>query len=80
VVLIGKTASAIRENIAAARPLRPIFLEATLAGAVRRARELAEAGDRVVLSPACASYDMFVNFEDRGDQFTRLVRGGGTAS
>jgi len=74
-VLIGKTASAIQKAIAAADPSLPVFLEATFADAVGRARGLAEPGDRVVLSPACASYGMFVNFEERGDQFTRLVRG-----
>ncbi|WP_434347918.1 UDP-N-acetylmuramoyl-L-alanine--D-glutamate ligase [Myxococcus virescens] len=45
----------------------------TLAHAVSRARELAERGDTVLLSPACASFDQFKNFEDRGDSFKRLV-------
>jgi UDP-N-acetylmuramoylalanine--D-glutamate ligase len=42
---------------------------------VRRAREQARSGDVVLLSPACASYDQFRNFEDRGEQFKALVRG-----
>jgi UDP-N-acetylmuramoylalanine--D-glutamate ligase len=41
--------------------------------AVRRARELARAGDCVLLAPACASFDMYEKFEARGDDFMRLV-------
>ena len=43
--------------------------------AVREAAADAEAGDTVLLSPACASFDQFKDFEDRGDQFRRLVEG-----
>jgi UDP-N-acetylmuramoylalanine--D-glutamate ligase len=45
-----------------------------LGTAVRRAHERAQKGDVVLLSPACASYDQFKNFEDRGEQFKALVR------
>ncbi|HOV66619.1 MAG TPA: UDP-N-acetylmuramoyl-L-alanine--D-glutamate ligase, partial [Bacillota bacterium] len=42
--------------------------------AVRLASSLASPGDSVVLSPACASYDMFSDFEERGRLFKDLVR------
>jgi UDP-N-acetylmuramoylalanine--D-glutamate ligase len=46
-----------------------------LADAVRQAAADAESGDTVLLSPACASFDQFRDFEDRGDQFRELVEG-----
>jgi len=42
--------------------------------AVRTAYKLSEKGDTVLLSPACASFDLFQNYEDRGKQFKEAIR------
>ena len=47
---------------------------ATLAEAVAVAREMASEGNVVLLSPACTSFDAYANFEERGEEFRRLVR------
>ncbi|HET9038423.1 MAG TPA: UDP-N-acetylmuramoyl-L-alanine--D-glutamate ligase [Myxococcaceae bacterium] len=54
-------------------PVLPVHPCETLDRAVARARVLARPGDVVLLSPACASYDQFRNFEHRGDTFRALV-------
>lgn len=46
----------------------------SMTDAVRTAQMLAEKGDTVLLSPACASFDLFENYEDRGRQFKRAVQ------
>jgi UDP-N-acetylmuramoylalanine--D-glutamate ligase len=45
----------------------------SLEEAVKKCQDIAEAGDSVVLSPACASFDMFPNFEVRGNKFKEIV-------
>ena len=72
ILTIGEDAQAIAAQLGDVAEL--IACE-TIATAVRRARERARSGDVVLLSPACASYDQFRNFEDRGEQFKALVRG-----
>jgi len=54
-------------------PVLPVHACETLERAVARARTLARPGEVVLLSPACASYDQFRNFEHRGDTFRALV-------
>ncbi len=51
-----------------------VHKENTLESAVRRASAIAEEGDCVLLSPGCSSYDMFKNYEDRGDKYKEIVR------
>ena len=42
---------------------------------VQKAGEITEPGDVVLLSPACASFDMFKNYKERGEQFKKEVEG-----
>jgi len=71
VVLIGRDAPLLERALAGHAEL---VRAADLAQAVRQAAQLARAGDHVLLSPACASFDMFRSYEHRGEVFTDLVR------
>ncbi|NLW85300.1 MAG: UDP-N-acetylmuramoyl-L-alanine--D-glutamate ligase [Planctomycetes bacterium] len=77
VVLLGATADKIAMSIEPHRVEgRPVVMRASdLGDAVRLARQIAQEGDVVLLSPACASYDMFINYEQRGELFVKLVTG-----
>jgi UDP-N-acetylmuramoylalanine--D-glutamate ligase len=74
VVLLGQTAEAIRACIPRCSGGPEIRMAADLEDAVTKAREIARPGDRVILSPACPSYDMFVNFVERGRRFKEIAR------
>ena len=84
-VLLGQTAEKIAASIRKSlrqekrrsnlnKPDTKIEIVNSLAEAVECARQIAVSGDIVLLSPACASYDMFDNFEHRARQFCELVK------
>jgi UDP-N-acetylmuramoylalanine--D-glutamate ligase len=69
-VLFGEAAGAIARDVGDTVPVKQA---GALAEAVRIASELAEPGDVVLLSPGCASFDEFADYEARGDAFARIV-------
>ncbi|WP_208611341.1 UDP-N-acetylmuramoyl-L-alanine--D-glutamate ligase [Streptomyces bungoensis] len=78
-VLIGADRALIRDALARHAPEVPVVdLERTDTGAmlqaVTEAKRLAQPGDTVLLAPACASMDMFTNYNQRGDAFAEAVR------
>ena len=70
-ILIGEAKAKLK---AALKGPIPIWEASDMGDAVRQADSLAERGDVVLLSPACASFDMFANFEERGRVFKDEVR------
>ncbi|MBI4208701.1 MAG: UDP-N-acetylmuramoyl-L-alanine--D-glutamate ligase [Deltaproteobacteria bacterium] len=70
-ILMGEAAPRIREEMG---PIVSTVLCSSLEEAVVKAYEEAHSGDVVLLSPACSSYDMFKNYEERGDIFKNIVR------
>jgi len=71
VVAIGDDAQFIADAFAGVCEVR---MATSMVEAVAEARSMASAGDAVVLSPGCTSYDWYRNYNERGDDFTRLVR------
>jgi UDP-N-acetylmuramoylalanine--D-glutamate ligase len=74
VLTIGAIGPRLAEMIRATSPKAQVVECETLDRAVEHGRSIAVDGDVVLLSTACASYDQFKNFEDRGEQFTQLAR------
>ena len=70
-VLIGKDAALLKRVLQGVVPVR---LADNMMEAVRLAAEMAQPGDCILLSPACASTDMYRNFEARGDVFMQAVK------
>jgi UDP-N-acetylmuramoylalanine--D-glutamate ligase len=75
VLLIGRDAPLIEKALAGL----PVERCASLEEAVRRAAQIARSGEAVLLSPACASFDMFRDYKHRGDAFVAAVKGLGVA-
>ncbi|MBI3592034.1 MAG: UDP-N-acetylmuramoyl-L-alanine--D-glutamate ligase, partial [Nitrospirae bacterium] len=69
-VLIGEARDKIRKALGNSAD---VFMEDDFKTAIIRAKQIAAPGDVVLLSPACASFDMFKDFEDRGRQFKKAV-------
>ncbi len=72
-VLMGKTATKIKEAAEKAGFTNSVILK-DMEACVREAYRLAQPGDVVLLSPACASWDMYTSFEQRGEHFKACVR------
>lgn len=72
VILLGEAQHDIAQILPKSMPRTHVI---DLAHAVKLAAQLAQTGDAVVLAPACASFDMFKDYVDRGEQFVELVHG-----
>jgi UDP-N-acetylmuramoylalanine--D-glutamate ligase len=73
IVAIGESADKVLVELGP--HARQTARASTMVEAIQYARLMAEAGDIVLLSPACASFDMFKNYEERGDTFRDIVMG-----
>jgi UDP-N-acetylmuramoylalanine--D-glutamate ligase len=71
VVAYGEAADRVVEDLGPHLPVERV--PGSFDAVVRRAAELARAGDAILLSPACSSYDMFEDYEERGERFRALA-------
>jgi UDP-N-acetylmuramoylalanine--D-glutamate ligase len=74
VIAYGEAAPEIMKDLRGMVPMEQMGND--FAAVMARARQLAQPGDVVLLSPACSSYDMFTNYEQRGAEFRRLAAAG----
>ena len=72
IICLGKDNRKLRQALSQAN--KSIMETDNLSKAVEHALHLAESGDAILLSPACASYDLFDSYQDRGDQFKSMVK------
>lgn len=70
-LLIGEGAARLRDELGDLAPAENL---GTLDAAIERAHAIAQPGDTVLLSPGCASFDQFADFEQRGDRYRERVR------
>jgi UDP-N-acetylmuramoylalanine--D-glutamate ligase len=73
VVALGEAADEVAKVFAAAAPELPVVTATSMADAVEAAGRSARSGEVVLLSPACASFDWYSGYGERGDDFARLV-------
>jgi UDP-N-acetylmuramoylalanine--D-glutamate ligase len=73
VVAFGEARDVIQRDLSSEVPVQ--LVQGTFADVMATARTKAQSGDSVLLSPACSSFDMFANYEERGATFARLARG-----
>ncbi|AFS78310.1 UDP-N-acetylmuramoylalanine--D-glutamate ligase MurD [Gottschalkia acidurici 9a] len=71
-VLLGETAEKIKET-AINKDFKNIYIVKDIKEAVKKSFEISDIGDNILLSPACASWDMFKSYEERGDEFKNSV-------
>jgi len=71
VIAYGESAPIVEADLGRVVPVER--LGSSFESVLARARALAQPGDAVLLSPACSSYDMFDNYEQRGREFKRLA-------
>ncbi|HET7459298.1 MAG TPA: UDP-N-acetylmuramoyl-L-alanine--D-glutamate ligase [Gemmatimonadaceae bacterium] len=71
VLAYGESAAIVEQDLGGLVPVER--LGSSFEAVMRRARELSGPGDAVLLSPACSSFDMFKNYEERGAEFRRLA-------